>query len=138
MDRIQNALQLHKKSQGKEVRQDSLIEPNPSSIPVPLVYTQTKTVTPSVSAMKAHRIVTTTQSGHFLEAYKILRTQIFHRLQEHRWNVIGVTSPGSAEGKTLVAANLAICVAMDPNHTALLVDGNLQHPTITSTVWSGK
>jgi protein-tyrosine kinase len=130
MERIQHALQLHKQSQGKEDRQNSLVGPSPSSIPVPLVYTQSRTVVPSVRAMRAHRIVTTTQGGPFLEAYKILRAQILPRLQEHGWNVIGVTSPGEAEGKTVVAANLAITMAMDPNHTALLVDANLQTPEV--------
>ncbi len=130
MERLQHALQLHKQSQGKENRRDSLVGPRPSSIPGSLDYTQTRTVAPSLPAMRAHRIVTTTQGGPFLEAYKILRAQILPRLQEHGWNVIGVTSPGKAEGKTLVAANLAISIAMDPNHTALLVDANLQTPEV--------
>jgi capsular exopolysaccharide synthesis family protein len=80
--------------------------------------------------MKAHRLVTTTEGGDFLEAFKILRTQILHHVQEHQWNVIGVTSPGSGEGKTLVAANVAMTMAMDPNHTALLVDANLRNPQV--------
>lgn len=130
MERLQHALQHYKQSQGMGDRPGSSVGSSPSSIPVPLVYTHTRTVVPSLPAMLAHRVVTTTQSGPFLEAYKILRIQILHRLQENRWNIIGVTSPGCAEGKTLVAANLAISIAMDPNHTALLVDANLRNPRV--------
>ncbi|HBP88403.1 MAG TPA: CpsD/CapB family tyrosine-protein kinase [Nitrospirales bacterium] len=130
MERIQSALQQYKQSQGTGARIGSPVGLSPSSIPVPLIYTRTRTVVPSQAAMMAHRVVTTTQGGPFLEAFKILRAQILSRLEENRWNVIGVTSPGSTEGKTLVAANLAISIAMDPNHTALLVDANLQAPKV--------
>ncbi len=133
MERIQHALQLHKQSQGKEeAQQESLVggHSSPCSIPVPLVYTRTRTVVPSLQVMKSHRIMTATQGGSFLEAYKILRAQLLPRLHQNEWNVIGVTSPGSGEGKSLVAANLAISLGMDPNHTSLLVDANLQAPKI--------
>jgi len=131
MERIQTVLQEFKQSREQgDSRQSSSVEVVPSSIPVPLVYTRTRTVPASLPAMMTHRVITTTQGSPYLEAYKILRTQILHRLKEHRWNVIGVTSPGSAEGKTLVAANLAISLAMDPNHTALLVDANLRNPQV--------
>lgn len=130
MERIQHALQHYKEAQGKGAHSNATVVREAGSIPVSLVYTHTRTVVPSSSAMVAHRVITTTQSGPFLEAYKILRAQILSRMQEHRWNVIGVTSPGCAEGKTQVAANLAISIAMDPNHTALLVDANLQAPKV--------
>ncbi len=130
MERIQQVLQLHKQSQGGKDRRNPMVESRSSSIPVPMVYSQTRIVAPSPPTLKAHRILTTTQGGPFLEAYKILRAQLLPRLQEHGWNVIGVTSPGSAEGKTLVAANLAVSIAMDPNHTSLLVDADLQAPRV--------
>ncbi|MCA9456976.1 MAG: exopolysaccharide biosynthesis protein [Nitrospira sp.] len=130
MERLQHALQQYKQTQERGASPRGTVVHGSSSLPVPLVYTQTRTVIPSVSAMAAHRLITATQSGTFLEAYKILRAQILSRLEENDWNVIGVTSPGCTEGKTLVAANLAISIAMDPNHTALLVDANLQAPKV--------
>lgn len=130
MEPLQSALQQYKQNQERGGPAKATVLSGPSSLPVPLVYTQTRTVAPSASAMAAHRMITAIQSGAFLEAYKILRAQILSRLEENRWNVIGVTSPGSTEGKTLVAANLAISIAMDPNHTALLIDANLQAPKI--------
>ena len=60
----------------------------------------------------------------------MLRTQVMHRVREKGWNVIGVTSPSQHEGKTLTAINLAISLAMDISQSVLLIDANLQHPSI--------
>jgi exopolysaccharide/PEP-CTERM locus tyrosine autokinase len=68
--------------------------------------------------------------GPFVDAYKILRTQVMHRLRENNWNVLGVTSPGHGEGKTLTAVNLAVSLAMEMSQTVLLVDADLRSPSI--------
>jgi capsular exopolysaccharide synthesis family protein len=68
--------------------------------------------------------------GPFVDAFKILRTQVLHRLRENDWNVVGVTSPGQGEGKTLTAVNLAVSLAMDTTQTVLLVDANLRNPSV--------
>jgi capsular exopolysaccharide synthesis family protein len=68
--------------------------------------------------------------GPFVDAYKILRTQVTHRLRENGWNVLGVTSPGYGEGKTLTAVNLAISLAMETTQTVLLVDSDLRDPSV--------
>jgi protein-tyrosine kinase len=44
--------------------------------------------------------------------------------------VLGVTSPGHGEGKTLTAVNLAASLAMETTQTVLLVDANLRNPSI--------
>jgi capsular exopolysaccharide synthesis family protein len=68
--------------------------------------------------------------GPFVDAFKILRTQVMQRLREHDWNVLGVTSPGHGEGKTLTAVNLAVSLAMETAQTVLLVDANLRNPCV--------
>ena len=68
--------------------------------------------------------------GPFVDAIKILRTQVIHRLREHNWNELGVTSPGYGEGKTLTAVNLAVSLAMEMTQTVLLVDANLRNPSV--------
>ena len=68
--------------------------------------------------------------GPFVDAFKILRTQVMHRLRENGWNVIGVTSPDEGEGKTLTAVNLAVSLAMETTQTVLLVDANLMRPAV--------
>ena len=74
--------------------------------------------------------MTAYDTGPFVDAFKILRTQVIHRLREHDWNVLGVTSPDQGEGKTLTAVNLAVSLAMETTQTVLLVDVNLTNPSV--------
>jgi exopolysaccharide/PEP-CTERM locus tyrosine autokinase len=78
--------------------------------------------------LKENRIVLGMESGPFTDSYDLLRTQILQRFKENNWNVLAVTSPGSGEGKTLTAINLAISIAREVDYTVLLVDANLRHP----------
>ncbi|NOX08828.1 MAG: CpsD/CapB family tyrosine-protein kinase [Gammaproteobacteria bacterium] len=93
-------------------------------------YTNTKTVSVSREDLRKKHIVSGYESGQFTDAYKMLRTQVLHRLEKNDWNVLAVTSPKEGEGKTLTAINLAISIAMEVSYTVLLVDANLRHPSI--------
>ena len=45
-------------------------------------------------------------------------------------NLVMVTSALPGEGKTFTAVNLAMSIATELNHTVLLVDGDVAHPTL--------
>jgi protein-tyrosine kinase len=62
--------------------------------------------------------------------YKMLRTQVMRRLAELNANTLAVMSAFNGDGKTLTAINLAIAIAADLNHTALLIDLDLRNPSI--------
>lgn len=98
--------------------------------PKSFVYTRTRSLSIPESVLRERRILTGFDSGPFADAFKILRTQVTHRMRENGWNVIGVTSPGEHEGKTLTAVNLAISLSMDVTQTVLLVDTDLRKPAI--------
>jgi Mrp family chromosome partitioning ATPase len=76
------------------------------------------------------RILLPGATGEFGAPYKLLRTQVMRRLNELGANTLAVLSPFRGEGKTLTAINLAIAVAADHNHTALLVDVDLRNPSV--------
>jgi Mrp family chromosome partitioning ATPase len=76
------------------------------------------------------RILEPGAGGEFGAPYKLLRTQVMRRLQELSANTLAVLSPFKGEGKTLTAINLAIAIAADHNHTALLVDLDLRNPSV--------
>lgn len=97
-------------------------------IPAPIVYTQTRTAAVTPAVLRERRIVATFESGPFSDAYKILRTQVMQRMRENGWNLLGVTSPGAGEGKTLTAVNLAVSLGMEASQTVLLVDADLRKP----------
>ncbi len=97
--------------------------------PPPVVYSRTRSVVVDQEALRRNRILTAHESP-LADAYKILRTQVLHRLRENGWNVLGITSPRDGEGKTLTAVNLAIALAAEPTLTVLLVDADLRAPRL--------
>lgn len=62
--------------------------------------------------------------------YKMLRTQVLRRLSQIGANTLAILSAGKGEGKTLTAINLAVAVAADARHTAMLVELDLRSPSI--------
>jgi protein-tyrosine kinase len=95
-----------------------------------IAYTATHTVDAPRAALKEKRIVSGFDPCGFTEAFKILSTQVSQTLREHHWRSVAVTSPGVGEGKTLVAINLAISLAMEFHQTSLLVDADLRQPSV--------
>lgn len=130
MDRIRTALELYKESEGTSSDRISSKRVAEHSLPSSITYTRTRSLTVPLPVLREHRVMAANKYGPFIDAYKILRTQVMQRLRENGWNVVGVTSPGYGEGKTLTAVNLAVSLAMETTQTVLLVDSNLQDPTV--------
>jgi capsular exopolysaccharide synthesis family protein len=61
------------------------------------------------------------------EAYRMIRTMVFHTRLERKIKTILVTSPGPREGKTTLASNLAIAMAM-AKERILLIDADTRRP----------
>jgi len=96
----------------------------------PIEYHRTRVVECPEDLLRRERIVAGFEAGPFVESYKLLRTQVLHRLRENGWSVLGVSSPNEREGKTLTAVNLAISLAMEATQTVLLVDADLKRPAV--------
>jgi exopolysaccharide/PEP-CTERM locus tyrosine autokinase len=64
------------------------------------------------------------------EQFKILKTQILFPEKGKTCRTIMVTSAVPGEGKSFVAANLAVSIAQDINHYVLLVDCDMRRPNI--------
>lgn len=98
---------------------------------VPAVtYTQTRVLEVRPEVMQRNRLIAPTDAGAALNAFKLLRTQLLQIMDRNDWCALGVTSPGPGAGKTLTAINLAISLALDVNHTVLLVDLDLRRPSV--------
>lgn len=130
MDRIRAAIDLYKDLKGKPSYGTGPVTIRDEQVPPAIVYTQTRTLDISPAVLRERRVMAAYDKGPFVDAYKILRTQVMHRLRENGWNVLGVTSPGYGEGKTLTAVNLAVSLAMETTQTVLLVDSDLQSPMV--------
>ncbi len=131
MDRFRTALQLYKDQNGQPGTKPKTGKAAAGqAVPPPIVYTTTRSLNIPLSVLRQRRVMAAYDKGPFVDAVKILRTQVMHRLRENNWNVLGVTSPGHGEGKTLTAVNLAVSLAMETTQTVLLVDANLRNPSI--------
>lgn len=125
-DKLLNAMNRFKEQHATHVP----LRPNESSAEPPptVIYSRTRSIVIPDEVLQRHRIQTGRESNQVSDAYKILRTQVIHRLRENNWNVLGVTSPKDGEGKTLTSINLAIALAAEPTQTVLLVDADLRAP----------
>lgn len=65
-------------------------------------------------------------------AYNVLRTRILQRMRTNGWNKLAISSAGAADGKTLTAINLGISMARQANQRVVLIDFDLQRPTIST------
>lgn len=63
------------------------------------------------------------------ESYRSVRTTLLVSASDKRHAVIQVTSPESGDGKTTMAANLALAMAQS-GKSVLLVDADLRRPTV--------
>lgn len=98
--------------------------------PATFTYTQTRIIKVPKARLRANRLITGFDSGLELDAYKMLRTNVLRAMKANQWTSLAITSSRPGEGKTLTAINLAISMAMEVNHTVLLVDFDLRKPTV--------
>lgn len=67
--------------------------------------------------------------ANFVEAFKTLRTNVLFSISEEGLRSMVVTSAGPGEGKSIVAANLAISLAQ-AGQRVLLVDADMRRPRV--------
>src|SRR5580692_10681928 len=145
MDRIRKALDLAREERVRpldsavdvpralEPRSPEVLRPHDpkgASLPTSIEYTKTKTFAPPAELLESNRIIDGSGTSAAAGAFRMLRTQVLQRMEEHSWRSLAVLSPGSEDGKTTTAINLAVTLANDHRHTVLLVDFDLRRPTI--------
>jgi len=148
MDRIRKALDLARQerdlldpSVGPHLSSaDSVAYPRfeprtaAAGLPAKIEYTHTRVFQPDPAALEAKRIVNPNGHDSVTAAFRMLRTQVVQRSDEHGWRSIAILSPAAREGKTTTAINLAVNLASDRRHTVLLVDCDLRRPMVAATL----
>lgn len=124
MDRIARALELAQRQRrpGTRTRDDAEV--------VSVEYRHTRRMPVSRDHLRRARVLTGEADGITVDAYRLLRTRVLHRMHQNGWRTLGITSAGPKEGKSLTAINLAISIARDAERTALLVDADLRRPSV--------
>lgn len=75
---------------------------------------------------QTYPIVAVERGSPAAEQYKILREQLKRLRSENGTRFVSVTSPVKQDGKTTVAVNLAVAMALDTEEQVLLIDGDLR------------
>ena len=144
MDRIQKALDKakQKKAQQQAIpvaehkqKKVKVATPAPSD-PLQsgtdnIAYTQTKVINVSEAALEEKRIISSQYTEPNSAVFRMLRTQVLKKMRENNWQTVAITSPTAHEGKSLIASNLAVAIAMELNQTVLLVDMDLRNPSLS-------
>jgi capsular exopolysaccharide synthesis family protein len=131
MSRIQKAITASKTGRKEKVsvRRDmanSFVDAVQSSPPVKMSLPADV----DTKAMAHNRILPFVDDKKAESSYKILRTRLLKRMRSNNWRSLLVTGAGPGEGKTVTAANLAISITKDVNQSVLLVDMDLQRPSL--------
>jgi protein-tyrosine kinase len=94
------------------------------------VYTRTRVARVPQEWLIYSRVAVPGAEPAFVDAVKLVRTQIVQRMREQGWRTLAVVSPSEGEGKTFMAVNIAVSIAAEYDQTVLLVDANLRRPSI--------
>jgi len=92
-------------------------------------WDQIKSLLPAVR--EESRVVTLTESNSLgAEKFRLLRTRLRNLRERRQLQKLVVTSAVPNEGKTLVAMNLAVCLAKHTDEKILLLEGDLRKPML--------
>lgn len=138
MERIQQALnkadeQRRKIADSAEPKTDSdrrVEDGADSENHASITYSRTKTITVPITTMLDNRLVAGIKGHPQSDIFRVLRTKILYKMGQAGINTVAVTSPGKGSGKSMVAANLAVSLSLEVNHTVLLVDMDLRRPSL--------
>lgn len=95
-----------------------------------ITYTDTKRVSIEQNTLAERRLIAGIKNEPRNTPFKILRTQILHELKENNWTTLAVNSATKGAGKSFVASNLAVSIALEVNYTVILVDLDLRRPGV--------
>ncbi|TCK07533.1 CpsD/CapB family tyrosine-protein kinase [Marinobacterium mangrovicola] len=96
----------------------------------PIEYTTTRVINVDRSAMLENRVVSLEKENPDSIAFSMLRTKVLSEMRANDWTSLAISAPTPGAGKSLVAVNLAVSIALEANQTVLLVDMDLRQPSI--------
>jgi capsular exopolysaccharide synthesis family protein len=80
--------------------------------------------------LREQRVIAASEHDERVGPYRQLRTQLLKTMRDNQWTTLALTSAHERAGKSLTAANLAISLSRDVNTQVLLVDLDLNTPTV--------
>ncbi len=125
MDRITKAVERTRQGQ------ESALHPEESRMGHPDAGMEISRVEVSQELLRQNRIFLGEEASDYGQAYKVLRTRVWHQMRTNGWHNLAVTSANPGAGKTLTATNLAISLArMEIGRKVVLVDLDMRRPSV--------
>lgn len=125
MDKLEKALEKARRERGLPPRtQNAPGGQTPHAFPASSLRSLRE------AGLDRNRIVAHTPRRSEADIFRILRAQTLQAMEKTRARTLAITSPNYGEGKTTIAVNLAISIALDLKQTVLLVDLDLRKPCV--------
>ncbi|MGE4351995.1 MAG: CpsD/CapB family tyrosine-protein kinase [Bdellovibrionales bacterium] len=130
MDKLEKALQ-----KARALRETTVSVPSTKSLeakggPSNLSGVPVGTISMSEDVLEENRVLAHRLRSYEADLFRLLRTQVLQTMGNHHFNTLAITSPNYGEGKTTIALNLAVSIALDLKQTVLLVDLDLRKPSL--------
>ena len=74
------------------------------------------------------------QGGREGLSFDVMRTRLLQQMRANKWRRVAVTSPSAGCGKSTVAANLAFSLARQQDQRTLLIEMDMQRPSLSKTL----
>jgi len=130
MDKLEKALLKARQERSAAVAAPVVAPPAAVSPPGPPPLRSGPARPIESSVLESNRIVARLTRDINADVFRILRTKILQQMSRLGATTLAVTSPNYGDGKTTVAINLAMSLALDVKQTVLLVDLDLRNPSI--------
>jgi capsular exopolysaccharide synthesis family protein len=93
-------------------------------------YVKTKVEAAKQSHWVDSRLVAANANDQTADIFRILRTKVLLPMRENGWQTVAIVGATPGVGKTTIASNLALSIALDSNQSVLLVDADLRRPKV--------
>lgn len=131
VDRLEKALQKAREEREAATAGTAVAAPPPAQQTVAATETRrTRQFVLPADALEQNRVVARMAHSPNADIFRILRTKVLRHLTDSHLTTVAVTSPNHGEGKTTIAVNLALSLALDVKQTVLLVDLDLRDPSV--------
>ena len=132
MDKLEKALQKARVDRERALAEVATatmppLEAPPAPPPEPV---RSRTLPLLPAELERHRVVVRSGAGQNLDLFRMLRTKVMQQMQSAGLRTLAITSPQYGDGKTTIAINLAMSLALDVKQTVLLVDADLRKPSV--------
>ncbi|SBV99017.1 Capsular exopolysaccharide family [uncultured Alphaproteobacteria bacterium] len=130
MDKLEKALQKARLDRERVLAEVTTMPPPEAAPAPPPEPARTRVLPLSPAELERHRLVARSGSGETVDLFRMLRTKVMQQMQGAGLRTLAITSPQYGDGKTTIAINLAMSLALDVKQTVLLVDADMRKPSV--------